>query len=98
MKTQEIKKQLGNFIEVENFVNYKGNTIPNQFKLRFENGEVYQSYGSLIAINTHGNIYLTDKWDYSRTTIKYLHQWLGTESKKEIENLIKIGNISLLTE
>jgi len=57
-------------------------------------GEFY-SYDTLIAFTKEGQIYLTSKWDYSRTTLKYLCQFLGVKSKKDIEQGIKEGKYLL---
>ena len=73
METSVIKKKLGNFVSVENLTSSNGNNVPNQFHLRFENGRVFQSYDSLIAIILNGVIYLGSDWNYSRTTMKYLN-------------------------
>ena len=44
----------------------------NQFKVFTKNGVVFQSYSSLVAFKKHsGKVYLTDKWDYSATTLKH---------------------------
>lgn len=62
-------------IKVENLTSYKGNKVPNQFKLNYNNEiVVFQSYDSKIAqVNLNDfTIEFTNKWDYSRTTTKYL--------------------------
>ena len=56
-----------------------------------ENGKKeFHSYSSKIAEINEGKIYLsTDKWNFSRTTTKYLCQFLGVKNKKAIEAGIK---------
>ena len=73
-----------------------GRTVPNQFMLDAPDGRYFQSYQSIIAfIPTTGNTQLDRKyWDYSRTTTKYLCQFLG-ETKKEIVAKIKSGEYVL---
>ena len=58
------------------------------------NGEFY-SYDTLIATKKDGKTFLTSKWDYSKTTTKYLCQLLGVKSKKDIEQGIKEGKYIL---
>ena len=96
MKATTVKKKLGTFVRVDNLTSINGNVVSNQFQLEFENGRVFQSYDSLIAIKIDGKIYLCEYWDYSRTTMKYLNWWLGGYSKKEIEKGIKEGEFILL--
>ena len=46
--------------------------------------QAFYSYNSLIAYKLpNGKIVLTNYWDYSKTTTKYLSQYLG-RNKKEI--------------
>lgn len=71
----------------------------NQFVISETYGEVFQSYGSLIAYRKNNFIYLSDKWDYSKTTLKYLKIFLNTSmSKKEIKEALKSGVFQLITE
>ena len=62
--------------------------VKNQFVINMDNGEIFQSYSSTIAIKHKGTIYLTDKFDYSVTTSKYLKQFCG-KSAKEIKTELK---------
>ena len=83
-------------MKVQNMVNNRGNTIPNQFIIQ-NNGRIYfQSYNSIIACkNVSGKIELDkDYWDYSVTTGKYRNIFLG-ETKKETEKKIKSGEYIL---
>ena len=59
-------------------------------------GEVFQSYGSVIAFRG-ANCVLLDQgtWDYSVTTGRYRNQFLG-ETKKETEKKIKDGIYKLV--
>lgn len=71
----------------------------NQFVINGACGEVFQSYGSLIAYRKNNFIYLSDKWDYSKTTLKYLKIFLNTSmSKKEIKEALKSGVFQLIAE
>lgn len=67
------------------------NDIPNQFIIRTDEGTYFQSYSSIIAIKSKGEVTLDrDRWDYSVTTGKYRNQFLG-ETKKETQAKIDSG-------
>ena len=55
-----------------------GNPVSNQFSIKSDRYNFFQSYGSLIAVydKTARSITLGPAWDYSKTTLKYLHAWL----------------------
>lgn len=63
---------------VQNFVSPRsGKAVANQFIVRTENGTFFQSYRSIVAkVDNLGNVTLGRDWDYSRTTLKYLMQFL----------------------
>ena len=66
----------------------------NQYVFNLKDCKMFYSYKSIIAIKyDNGDVLLdSDYWDYSRTTLKYLKLFLGTnKSKKEIEKDIKTG-------
>ena len=73
----------------------------NQFIIFVEGGIVFQSYDSNIAfIDNKGIVSLGCYWDYSATTRKHLYSFLRKyskyvtiNSKKEVERLIKSGEI-----
>ena len=54
-------------------------------------GNCFHSYNTLIAEKKGDKVYLTKYWNYSKTTMFYLKQFLGVGSKAEIENGIKEG-------
>jgi hypothetical protein len=72
----------------------------NQFKVFLKNGVAFQSYSSLIAIKlNNGEVYVSDKWDYSPTTLKHFKRFLGiSNTKKEIQKLIDDGVYHLVSE
>ena len=83
--------------KVQNMTSNKGNKIANQFVIYTDNGSIFQSYNSTIVKIDSGKTYLDlNKWNYSKTTGKYRNIFLN-EQKKDTENKIKSGNISLLT-
>ena len=87
-------------MKVTNMTNNNGNKVANQFIISGEKGhEVFQSYDSVIAIKQAGdNPVLLDVtyWDYSRTTTKYLNQFLGHD-KKETQARIDSGEDLVMT-
>jgi len=81
-----------------------GNEVPNQFEIVNGAKIYFQSYNSMICkIDTNKNLVFLDSfyWDYSRTTIKYLKEFLysnayyGVLSTDEIRNKIKTKEIRL---
>lgn len=75
-----------------------GNPVANQFLIYTDKHIYFQSYSSIIARRLRSSFMDDDTtldenyWDYSRTTLKYLKVFLGTQkSKKEIEKDIKTG-------
>lgn len=71
--------------------------VANQFMLEAPTGKYFQSYNSVIAFvpDSGDSVQLDCKyWDYSRTTTKYLCQFLG-ETKNQIVVKIKSGEYVL---
>jgi hypothetical protein len=82
---------------IENMISQHGNPVANQFKIYTENGVYLQSYESIIAFKPYGSgsiILDAEKWDYSKTTGKYLNQFLG-EFKKDTQRKIYNGTYML---
>lgn len=80
-----------------NLVSDKGNAVPNQIVIHSGYDDYFQSYNSVIAhVCKNGRVTL-DKtyWDYSRTTLKYLKQFLGVNSVGEIRENIASGKYLL---
>lgn len=59
-----------------------GKPVSNQFVIDSRRYSFFQSYESLIAIydKKERSVTLGCKWDYSRTTMKYLHKWLESDA------------------
>jgi hypothetical protein len=62
---------------------HNGNAVMNHFVITDGNRTILQSYDSIVAIvdyNEQGAKRLTlgRDWDYSRTTMKYLNQFIKT--------------------
>ena len=70
----------------------------NQFIIRHNDGTTFQSYNSIIAtIDKCGILYLTDAWDYSRTTLKHLYIFIEkTRKNDKFETLFNYNNFGRL--
>ena len=74
-----------------------GKAVANQFEIHTKKGDFFQSYQTLIAhVDNNGQVWLSNAWDYSNTTRKYLYQFLrdygwNNLSASEIRKLIKDG-------
>ena len=72
-------------IKVENMASSRGNTVPNQFIIKTDKGDYFQSYNTIIALLesscddglTYKTILDTNALNYSKTTSKYLYEFLG---------------------
>lgn len=92
-------------VRVRNMRSRKGNDVPNQFIIKGNNWELFQSYKSPIALKVYDNrvmstleaIILFKDWDFSRTTGKYRNIFLG-ESKVETEKKLESGEYLLYEE
>jgi len=73
-----------------------GNPVANQFEIRTPKGLFFQSYSSIIALIDNNNNIILDEYyhDYSRTTSKYLSQFLGMNTQDR-RKAIKEGEIKL---
>lgn len=59
-------------MKIENMTSNKGNKVPNQFKLYYNNFVAFQSYQTLISVyDCKNDTMYTDKDFYSNTTSKY---------------------------
>ena len=92
-------------MKVRNMVSASsGREVANQFVISGDSKVIFQSYDSTICIVEYknGEIHITlgKHWDYSKTTSKYLYQFLRAEcgmlnlNKKVIEDAIKNGKIA----
>lgn len=79
-----------------NLISSNGNSVPNQFMIKTDEGTFFQSYESIIAkINKDGKVFLDEKyWKYSTTTSKYRNIFLG-ETSRETEAKVKSGEYTL---
>ena len=89
---KNVKTVLANLPSIENLQSPNGNDVPNQFRIIFKDGVLFQSYTTIIVFKTNkGQIFLdSEKWNYSNTTSKYRNMFLG-ETSKEIQAKIESG-------
>lgn len=91
---------------VQNMVSPRtGKPVANQFIIETEKGEYFQSYKTTICLRLDNGLdpvsaLLDDGtsgygWDYSNTTRRYLYQFLGVDSKKDILEGLKSGKYQL---
>lgn len=96
MKLQTLQKRLKGFGRTYNLTSTRsGREVPNQIVTEFNNGSVFKSYDSIIAIKYNGKVYLTNDWDYSATTGGYRNQFLN-ENIEETREKIKSGIYKML--
>lgn len=86
---RELMGKLGEFIRVENAESRNGcGSAPNQFIIQYQNGEVFQSYHSLVGARIGGQLYFSGYHDYSNTTSGHCKRWCGftaPERRKGLE-------------
>ena len=78
-------------LKVSNMLSSRGNCAPNQFIIKTDAGDYFQSYKTIIALieNNPNKIILDNNaLNYSKTTSEYLYRFL--DMKKD-EILLKIG-------
>lgn len=75
MTKEELLNKLGNVVGVET-------TYINHLKILFSNGFIFISYDSFVIINVDGETYLTQYWNYSRTTERETAKVLGMATKE----------------
>lgn len=81
-------------MKVRNMIsNNTGREIANQFIIEDGNKVYFQSYQTIIAKKEAGKITIdTDAENYSKTTSKYLYQFLNTDRKSLLQD-VKAGRI-----
>ena len=84
---------------ISNMISNHGNKVKDQFVITTDNSDAYfQSYTSIIArrIDATDQVELdVNKWDYSKTTSKYLARFLGVPNK-EIKQKVANGEYPLV--
>lgn len=98
IRKSELFAKLGVFQGVKNLSSPRSwEPVPNQYSIQYENGRVFQSYETLIAVRCGGRLYLTKKHDCTKTTSKYCNQWTGYNTKERREGL-EDGKFTLIVD
>lgn len=61
---------------VYNLINSNGNSVANQFVIEDGDCIAFQSYRSRVCEIKNGVVTLGRHWDYSKTTMKHLNEFL----------------------
>lgn len=87
-------------VKVCNLTGRTGEAVGNQFAIRdSENGKSYfQSYNSLVALWDGKKLTVGKDYDYSKTTAKYLKQWIDEEAWTVRRTLNEMGGGSNLEQ
>ena len=92
-------------IGIGNMINDNNNSAVNQIVVMLKNhGKLYVSYGYPICYNRGDIVYLSPKWDSSKTTRKHLYIFMRDElrwnvnQKKDVDMLIKESNVLVLVD
>ena len=83
-------------IKVKNMVSTRtGVPVANQFIIENNGVETFQSYETTIAIRQANGVVVLDDgaFDYSRTTSKYLKEFLYGDDRKEVERSIASNDL-----
>jgi len=90
MRTNITKKQVRN-VRVEQLA-------PNQNIIITADNQVLQSYNSIVAIRyADGSVEIGKDWEYSRTTMKYVGQFLNSNAANTRKKIAQ-GDWKLNTE
>ena len=81
-------------MKVKNMMSERtGREVANQFIIEHEGKVYFQSYNTTIAMKQAGKIVIdTNAENYSKTTSKYLYQFLNTDRKSLLQD-VKVGRI-----
>ena len=82
---------------VSNLIGRTGKAVANQFVVMTQNGVMFQSYNSRICfynIDTNA-LYFGADWNYSRTTAKYLNQFLREYAPRWYARIMAYGKRTL---
>ena len=77
------------------FSSRTGNKVANQFEIEKDGVVYFQSYDTIIAKKDLNGVTLNNQFEYSRTTSKYLCQFLRQDSIKDIRNKVENGHYKL---
>ena len=90
---------------VQNIIGLNGNAVVNQFVIDTKKATFFQSYQSVVCKidNSTRKVTLSNHWDYSVTTSKYLYKFLRENgiyvySKKDVLAKIKANKFRLINK
>lgn len=64
-----------------------GREVVNQFVITTKKGTFFQSYSSIVAkVDNKGQVWLSSYWNYSKTTLKYLYQFLREQGYSDLSS------------
>lgn len=79
-------------MRIEQLSNDRGNKVANHFIIRDNTPDgvtILQSYSSIVCIINHTKniLFFGDDWDYSRTTMKYVNQFIRDNTSINQDNI-----------
>ena len=83
-------------VKVEQFI-WEGRPVVNQIVVSTEGQYYLVSYGKVVASKGVNGSFLSEDWNYSRTTAKYVCRFFD-RSIKEIRKLIKEGVFTIVSK
>lgn len=95
-KFSTLSKKLGTFRGITQLEARRGGHTTNQFIAQFKNGQVFQSYSTIIGVKMNGKIYLTPAYDCSKTTMYYTDKWLDMKIS-DIRKKLFSGEFSMMS-
>lgn len=95
-KFSTLSKKLGTFRGIQPMEARRGGNASNQFIANFKNGQVFQSYSTIIGVKLDGKVYLTSAYDCSKTTMYYTDQFLDMKIS-DIRKNISSGKFTMIS-
>jgi len=90
MTMSQLSAKLGTLRKITNGPSRNGyGKAPNQFIIYYENGEVFQSYETIVGvyIRSEGRYYFGCEHDCSNTTSGHVGRWCGYNAKERRKGL-----------
>lgn len=83
---------------VHNMLGQTGKPVANQFAIVMPEGSLFQSYNSRICYYSvdENKLYFGTNWNYSRTTSKYLAQFLRVYASDWYARIMSYGKRTLV--
>jgi len=93
-----VNTELKRLVKVEKLTGRTGRPVKRQYILHAPEGRYFQSYAALVAFQSHCKTVTLldpDYWQYSRTTMKYLSNFIG-EPMHTIKEKVQSGIYKLV--